>query len=133
MSTFKPDVFLDIVDRMNRNRESVMTVLTPVALLSIVPVLFFSYNSQTRTFYLNLGIRSVYNCLACNNARRGSYRRADCDMDGRNAAGNWEELRDRWGAFHIIRVAAGIGRLVLLLAGLFFKELVRPLVVVPAF
>jgi len=41
MRTFKPNVFLDIVDRMNRNMESVMTVLTPVALLS-------SGNSESR-------------------------------------------------------------------------------------
>ena len=31
MRTFKPEVFLVIVDRMNRNMESVMTILTPVA------------------------------------------------------------------------------------------------------
>jgi hypothetical protein len=35
---------LPIVDRMNRNMESVMTILTPVALLSVAPVLFFSYS-----------------------------------------------------------------------------------------
>jgi hypothetical protein len=38
MSTFRPEVFLDIVERMNRNMESVMTILTPVALLSIAPL-----------------------------------------------------------------------------------------------
>jgi VIT1/CCC1 family predicted Fe2+/Mn2+ transporter len=54
MRTFKPEVFLDNVDRMNRKMESVMTILTPAALLSIAPVLFFSYNEQPRTFYLTL-------------------------------------------------------------------------------
>jgi hypothetical protein len=33
---------------------------------------------------------------------------------------NWRQLRDRWGAFHIIRVVAGIGGLVLLVAGAIF-------------
>jgi len=33
---------------------------------------------------------------------------------------NWQQLRDRWGAFHIIRVVAGIGGLVLLVAGAIF-------------
>lgn len=59
MRTFKPEVFLDIVGRMNRNMESVMTILTPVALISIVPVLFFSYQEQPRTFYLTLAGSSL--------------------------------------------------------------------------
>jgi hypothetical protein len=54
MRTFKPEVFLEIVDRMNRNMESVTTILTPAALLAIAPVLFFSYNERPRTFYLPL-------------------------------------------------------------------------------
>jgi hypothetical protein len=53
MRTLKPEVFLDVVDRMNRNMESLMTILTPVSLLSIAAVLFFSHNEQPTTFYLN--------------------------------------------------------------------------------
>jgi hypothetical protein len=49
-----------LVDRMNRNMESVMTILTPVALLSIAPVLFFSYNQHPRTFYLTLTGSSLF-------------------------------------------------------------------------
>jgi hypothetical protein len=45
---------LDIVDRMNKNMGPLMTILTPVALLSIVPVLFISYNQRPLTFYLYL-------------------------------------------------------------------------------
>ncbi len=39
---------------MNGNMESVLTILTPAALLSTAPVLYFSYNEQPRTFYLTL-------------------------------------------------------------------------------
>jgi hypothetical protein len=39
MKTFSPEVFLEIVDRMNRNMEPVMTVLMPGTLLSIIPLL----------------------------------------------------------------------------------------------
>ena len=53
MSTFAPEVFLAIVDRMNRNMAPVMTVLMPAALLSIIPVLLLSYHEQPLTFYLN--------------------------------------------------------------------------------
>jgi len=33
---------------------------------------------------------------------------------------NWQQLRDRWGAFHIIRIGASIAGLVLLLVGAIF-------------
>src|SRR5271156_4992426 len=53
MKTFAPDVFLAIVDRMNRNMAPVMTVLMPATLLSIIPVLLLSYHQQPWVFYLN--------------------------------------------------------------------------------
>src|ERR1700744_3574540 len=53
MSTFTPEVFLAIVDRMNRNMAPVMTVLMPASLLSIVPVLILSYHERPLTFVLS--------------------------------------------------------------------------------
>jgi intracellular septation protein A len=38
----------------------------------------------------------------------------------RTLPGNWQQLRDRWGAFHIVRVIAGIGGLVLVAGGAIF-------------
>src|SRR5580704_15711184 len=54
MRTFTPEVFLAIVDRMNRNMAPVMTVLMPATLLSIIPVLLLSYHEQPKTFYLSV-------------------------------------------------------------------------------
>jgi hypothetical protein len=34
--------------------------------------------------------------------------------------GDWQQRRDRWGAFHIVRVVSGVGGLVLLVAGAIF-------------
>jgi hypothetical protein len=34
--------------------------------------------------------------------------------------GNWQQLRDRWGSFHLIRVTASIVGLALLAAGAIF-------------
>jgi len=42
-------VFLAIAARMNRNMESVITILTPVGLLSIVSVLFLSCHQRPQT------------------------------------------------------------------------------------
>jgi hypothetical protein len=43
MRGFRPEVFLDIVRQMNRNMKPLMSFLTPVALLSLVPVILMSY------------------------------------------------------------------------------------------
>ena len=45
MRSFTPEVFLAIVDRMNRNMAPVMTVLMPAALLSIIAVMFLFFTA----------------------------------------------------------------------------------------
>jgi len=121
MPTFKPEVFLDIVNRMNRNMEFVMTILTPVALLSTAPVLFFSYKEQPRTFYLTLigFVMFIVALLVTMLIEVPIVKQIVTGTVGTLPA-NWQQLCDRWGAFHIIRVVAGIGGLVLLVAGAIF-------------
>jgi uncharacterized membrane protein len=121
MRTFKPEVFLDIVDRMNRNMESVMTILTPVALLSIAPVLFLSHNEHRGTFYLTLaGFALFVIALIVTMVVEVPIVKQIATWTAGTLPGNWQQLRDRWGSFHIIRVFAGIGGVVLLVAGAIF-------------
>ncbi len=121
LRTFKPEVFLDIVDRMNRNMESVMTILTPAALLSIAPVLFFSYNKKPGTFYLSLaGFALFVVALLVTVLVEVPIVKQIVTWKVGTLPDNWRQLRDRWGAFHIIRVVAGIGGLALLVAGAIF-------------
>ena len=121
MRTFKPEVFLDIVDRMNRNMESVMTVLTPVALIAIAPVLFFSYQEQPRTFYLTLaGFALFVVALVVTMLIEVPIVKPIVMWTVETLPGDWQQLRDRWVTFHIIRVVAGIGGLVFLVAGAIF-------------
>jgi hypothetical protein len=121
MHTFKPEVFLDIVDRMNANMESLMTILTPVALLSIIPVLFFSYKKQPMNFYLTLtGFGLFIVALVVTMLVEVPIVEQIVTWKAGALPDNWRQLRDRWGAFHIIRVVAGIGGLVLLVAGAIF-------------
>jgi len=101
LPTFKPEVFLDIVDRMNRNMEFVMAMLTPVALLSTAPVLFFSYKEQPRTFYLTL-IGFVMFALLVTMLIEVPIVKLIVTWTVGTLPANWQQLRDRWGAFHII-------------------------------
>ena len=73
MKTFTPEVFLAIVDRMNRNMAPVMTVLMPATLLSIIPVLLISYHQPT--FWLNAAAFLLFIvALARHSLHRSSYR-----------------------------------------------------------
>jgi uncharacterized membrane protein len=106
---------------MNRNMESVMTILTPVALLSITPVLFLSFNKQPRTFYLTLtGFALFIVALLVTVLVEVPIVKQIVTWTAETLPGNWQEMRDRWGAFHIIRVVAGIGGLALLVGGAIF-------------
>jgi uncharacterized membrane protein len=99
----------DIVDRMNRNMESVMTILTPVALLSIAPVLFISYGEWPMTFYLNLaGFALFIVALLVTMLVEVPIVKQIATWTVSTLPGDWQQLRDRWVAFHIIRVVAGI-------------------------
>jgi uncharacterized membrane protein len=121
MRTFKPEVFLPIVDRMDQNMAGLMTVLTPTALISIVPVLFISYSEQPMTFYLNLaGFASFAVALFVTMVVEVPIVKQIVPWTIGTLPADWQELRDRWGSFHIIRVVAGIAGLVLLVAGAIF-------------
>jgi uncharacterized membrane protein len=121
MNTFTPEVFLAIVDRMNRNMAPVMTVLMPCALLSIFPVLFLSFNTQPVTFYLNLaGLILFIAALLVTILIEVPIVEKIVTWTVPTLPANWQQLRDRWRAFHILRVATGLAGLVCLLIGAIF-------------
>ena len=117
-AAFPPDVFLAVVHRMARNIGPVMTILLPAALLSIVPVLVLSYHVHPGTFYLSAaGFAALVGALLVTMWVEVPI---VTEMDTWTAAtlpDDWQQRRDRWGAFHVVRVVAGIATLVLLAAG----------------
>jgi len=121
LHTFTPEVFLAIVDRMNRNMAPVMTVLMPAAALSIVPVLILSYQVQPRTFYLTLaGSLCFLVALLITVLVEVPIVEQIATWTVPTLPNNWQQLRDRWSKFHIIRVVAGFAGLVFLVVGAIF-------------
>ena len=121
MRTFTPEVFLAIVDRMNRNMAAVMTVLMPCALLSIVPVLLLSYRVQPKTFYLNAAAFVLFVvALMVTVFVEVPIVQKMASWTVSTLPGDWQELRDRWMRFHLIRVVAGLASFVLLVVGAIF-------------
>lgn len=121
IDTFKPAVFLDVVDRLNGNMAGLMTVLTPAGLVSIVPVLLLSYSVRPITFYLDLaGFISFVVALLVTVLIEVPIVKQITTWTVDTLPEGWAQLRDRWGSFHIIRVVAGIAGVALLVAGAIF-------------
>ena len=121
MNTFTPEVFLAIVDRMNRNMAPVMTVLIPASLLSILPVLILSYHVRPLTFALSAAALILFIiALLVTVLVEVPIVEEIATWTVSTLPPGWQQLRDRWLRFHLIRVIAGLASLVLLVAGAIF-------------
>ena len=119
--TLEPDVFLAIVRRMSQNLAPLMTVLAPVALLSVLPVLFLSYRPQPGAFFLTLtGLALFILALVVTLLVEVPIVQQIEVCTVSTLPDNWPQLRDRWVAFHLIRVGTSVVGLVLLLIGAIF-------------
>jgi uncharacterized membrane protein len=98
-----------------------MTVLMPAALLSMVPVLFLSFEEGPRTFYLTLtGFALFLVALLVTMLVEVPIVKQIVTWTVSTLPGNWQQLRDRWQAFHVIRVVASVMGLVLLVIAAIF-------------
>ena len=80
-----------------------MTVLMPAALLSMVLVLFLSFSEGPRTFYLTMaGFALFLAALLITIIVEVPIVKQIETWRVSNLPGNWQELRDRWLAFHVI-------------------------------
>jgi uncharacterized membrane protein len=121
MKTFAPDVFLAVVHRMSPNMASVMTAMMPIGLLSMLPVLALSYGGRPATFYLTLGAFALFaGALLVTLIIEVPIVKQIETWTVSTFPENWRRLRDRWGAFHLVRVAtAGAGLLLLTAAAIY--------------
>jgi hypothetical protein len=121
IGTFDPEVFLAIVNRLSRNIAPVMTILMPAALLSMVPVLFLSFNKERGTFYLAFaGFALFLVALLVTVLVEVPIVKQIVTWTPSTLPDNWQQLRDRWGAFHLVRIVASFAGLFSLLAGALF-------------
>ena len=121
MKTFAPEVFLEIVDRMNRNMAPVMTVLMPCTMLSIIPLLLLSYHQRPMVFYLSTAAFFLFLvALLVTVVVEVPIVQQIVTWTLSTLPGNWRQLRDRWMRFHVIRVIAGVASLVSLLVAALF-------------
>jgi hypothetical protein len=122
IGTLRPEVFLAVVHRMSRNMEPLMKVLMPAALLSMVAVLPASYDDQRRIFVLTLTGFALFvvTLLVTMLIEVPIVKRIGTWTDS-TLPDDWQELRDRWGKFHLARIGPAVVGLVLLLVGAVFQ------------
>jgi len=116
--TFEPDLFLAIVRRLNVNMARVMTVLLPATLLSMLPVLCLSYGVRPKMFAATLASFALFvAALLVTMLIEVPIVQQIVTWTVPTLPGNWQKLRDRWGAFHIVRVVAALAGFVFLTVG----------------
>jgi uncharacterized membrane protein len=121
MSTFEAPVFLALVQRMNRNMGPLMTVLMPVALASTVPVLVLSYGNRPETFGLTVAALALFVLtLMVTVAVEVPIVQRMATWTPATMPDDWQQQRDRWGSFHLLRVLPAAAGLVLLVVGALF-------------
>ncbi len=123
MHAFAPEVYIPIVRRLGANIGPLMTVLTPAALASTLPVLALSYGGHPVVFGLTLACLGLFALtLAVTVLIEVPIALKAAAWTPETLPGDWEALRDRWGAFHLLRVVPSVvGLALLLVAAVFYS------------
>lgn len=121
IATFEPAVLLALVRRLNANMAPLMTALMPASLLSLVVVLLLGYGHRPAVFSAALAALVLFGVALFVTMRVEVpiVRRIET-WTVATLPPDWQRLRDRWAAFHLVRIAtAGAGLALLLAAAVF--------------
>ena len=120
---FEPGVLIAVSREMSRNMTQVMTVLLPGAIVSVVPVLYLSYGGGPAPFALNLfGMALLVASLLVTMLVEVPIVERMRAWTLETLPADWEAARDRWGAFHYARMAASLGGVAALVAGVMLRS-----------
>lgn len=123
MASLTPETFLTVGHTMIDNLGTIMAILMPAAILAVVPVLYLLYRGRSRAFYLTLAgfvlfvialLITLIVEVPIDNLIEG--------WTVTSLPANWQQLRDRWELFHVIRSWVSVLALALLLGGALFDR-----------
>jgi uncharacterized membrane protein len=115
IATFEPAVLLPLVRRLSANLAPVMTLLMPLALLSTIAVVVVAAFGQPATLIL-AGIAFVLLALTLvvTMTVEVPIVKTIETWTVDTLPADWQERRDRWVSFHLLRVVPGVAALALL-------------------
>jgi len=106
---------------MIRNLAPIMPFLMPAAMLSLVPVLVLSYGERSQTFCLNLAALALFIiALLITLIVEVPIDNQIMKWTAATLPENWQQFRDRWETFHVIRTFASVAGLALVLIAALF-------------
>jgi hypothetical protein len=118
IASFEPDALVGIVKVLSKNLAPVMTILMPLAMMSMVPVLVLAFHARPATFYLTLAAFACFAvALAVTMTIEVPIVQQIQSWTTQAIPRNWEHLRDRWLSFHLLRLVSAIAGLTLLVTG----------------
>ncbi|HEX5733809.1 MAG TPA: DUF1772 domain-containing protein [Blastocatellia bacterium] len=121
MATFAPETFLAIGHAMIGNLGTIMAMLMPAAMLATLPVLYLLYRRRSPAFYPTLaGLALFVVALLITLLVEVPLDNQFKEWTVTTLPANWEQLRDRWEWFHVIRSWAAVAGLAMLLVGALF-------------
>ena len=123
MASLTPETFLTIGHTMIGNLGTIMAILMPAALLTTLPVLYLLYRRRSGAFYPTLaGLALFVVALLITLLVEVPLDNQFEEWTVTTLPANWQELRDRWEWFHVIRSWVSVAGLALLLAGALFRR-----------
>jgi hypothetical protein len=118
MASLTPETFLTIGHTMIANLGTVMAILMPVAILATLPVLFLLYRGRSWALYPTLaGFTLFIIALAVTLIVEVPIDNQIEAWTTASLPANWQQLRDRWELFHVIRTWVSVIGLALLILG----------------
>lgn len=122
--TFGPEVFLELVHRLDKNLGGSMTVLFPVTLLSFVPVLVLDVvRGCAAALVLALAAFALLViALVVTMVVEVPIVKQIRGWTAEAMPPNWPALRDRWVSYHLLRVIPGIAAVALVVAGALWQQ-----------
>jgi uncharacterized membrane protein len=96
-------------------------VLMPGTMLSIIPVMLLSYRQRPMVFYLSTVALALFLiALLVTVVVEVPIVQQIVTWTPSTLPGNWQQLRDRWMRFHVLRVIAGMASLIFLVVAAIF-------------
>jgi hypothetical protein len=121
MTSLSRETFLEVAHAMIGNLGTIMAILMPAAMLATLPVLYLLYRRRSKAFYPTLAgfvlfVMALLITLLVEVPLDFEFERWTVST----LPSNWQQLRDRWEWWHVIRSWVSVAGLVLLLAGALF-------------
>lgn len=126
MTSLSPETFLDVADAMIGSLGTIMALLMPAALFSTLPVLYLLYRKRPKAFYVTLaGLMFFVLALLITVLIEVPLDIQFQQWTAVTLPANWQQLRERWEFWHVIRSWVSVIGLALVIAGaLLWRETV---------